>query len=78
MISSTADQSGAVVATTPIKAPYLAADPAGLAPLPGLPITRKVHVGVGGAAIIAGMLVLMRAINDVEDGRRCLNETSRK
>jgi hypothetical protein len=56
----------------------LAADPAGLAPLPGLPITRKVHVGVVVAAIIAGMLVLMGIINDIEDGLHDLNETSTK
>jgi hypothetical protein len=39
-------RSKAVVATTPIKAPYLAADPAGLAPPPGLPMTRKVRVAL--------------------------------
>jgi hypothetical protein len=39
-------RSKAVVATTPIKAPYLAADPAGLAPLPGLPMTGKVRVAL--------------------------------
>ena len=59
-------------------APYLAADPAGLAPPPGLPITRKVRVGVVVAAIIAGMLVLMGIINDIEDGLHDLNETSQK
>jgi hypothetical protein len=56
----------------------LAADPAGLAPPPGLPITRKVRVGVVVAAIIAGMLVLMGIINDIEDGLHDLNETIQK
>jgi hypothetical protein len=56
----------------------LAADSAGLAPPPGLPITRKVGVGVLVAAIIAGMLVLMGIINDIEDGPHDLNETSQK
>jgi hypothetical protein len=57
-------------------APYLAADSAALAPPPGLPMTRKVGVGVLVAAIIAGMLVLMGIINDIEDGLHDLNETS--
>jgi hypothetical protein len=43
-----------------------------------LPITRKVGVGVLVAAIIAGMLVLMGIINDIEDGPHDLNETSQK
>lgn len=51
---------------------------AGLAPPPGLPITRKVGVGVLVAAIIAGMLVLMGIVNDIEDGPHDLNETSQK
>jgi hypothetical protein len=59
-------------------APHLAADSAGLAPPPGLPITRKVGVGVLVAAIIAGMLVLMGIINYIEDGPHDLNETSQK
>jgi hypothetical protein len=59
-------------------APYLAVDSAGLAPPPGLPITRKVGVGLVVAAIIAGMLVLMGIINDIEDGPHDLNETSQK
>ena len=57
---------------------YLAGDSAGLAAPPGLPITRKVGVGVVVAAIIAGMLVLMGIINDIEDGLHDLNETSQK
>jgi hypothetical protein len=56
----------------------IGADSAGLAPLPGLPITRKVGVGVVVAAIIAGMLVLMGVINDIEDGLHDLDETSQK
>ena len=47
-----------------------------LAPPPGLSITRKVGVGVVVAAIIAGMLVLMGIINDIEDGLHDLNEAS--
>ena len=50
----------------------------GLAPPPGLPITRKVRVGVVEAAIIAGMLVLMGIINDIEDCLHDLNETSQQ
>jgi hypothetical protein len=56
----------------------LAADSAGLAPPPRLSITRKVRVGVVVAAIIAGMLVLMGIIDDIEDGPHDLNETSQK
>jgi hypothetical protein len=55
-----------------------AADSAGLATLPGLPITRKVGVGVVVAAIIAGMLVLMGIIFDIEDGLHDLDETSQQ
>jgi len=44
----------------------------------GLPITRKVRVGVVVAAIIAGMLVLMGIINDIETGLHDLNQTSQK
>jgi hypothetical protein len=43
-----------------------------------LPITRKVRVGVVVAAIIAGMLVLMGIINDIENRLHDLNETSQK
>ena len=53
-------------------------DPKGLAPPPGLPITRKVRVGVEVAAIIAGMLVLMGIIDDIGTGLHDLNETSQK
>jgi hypothetical protein len=49
-----------------------------LAPPPGSPITRKVGVGVLVAAIIAGMLVLMGIINDIDDGVHDLNETSQQ
>jgi hypothetical protein len=51
---------------------------AGLAPPPRLPIKRKVRVGVVVAAIIAGMLVLMGIINDIEDGLHDLDETSQQ
>jgi hypothetical protein len=61
-----------------INAPYLAADLAGLAPPPGLSIARKVGVGVLVAAIIAGVLVLMGIINDIEDGLHDLDETSQQ
>jgi hypothetical protein len=47
-------------------------------PPPGLPITRKVGVGVLIAAIIAGMLVLIAIINDIEDRPHDLNETNQK
>jgi hypothetical protein len=43
-----------------------------------LPITRKVGVRVLIAAIIAGMLVLMGIINDIEDGLHDLDETSQQ
>jgi hypothetical protein len=43
-----------------------------------LSITRKVGVGVVVAAIIAGMLVLMGIVNDIEDGVHGLNETSQQ
>jgi hypothetical protein len=56
----------------------LAADSVGLAPPPRLSITRKVGVGVVVAAIIAGMLVLMGIIHDIEDGVHDLNETSQQ
>jgi hypothetical protein len=57
---------------------YLAADSAGLAPPPGLPIITEGRRRVLVAAIIAGMLVLMGIINDIEDGPYDLNETSQK
>jgi hypothetical protein len=44
-------------------------------PRPGLPISRKVRVGAAVAAIIAGMLVLMGIVFDIEDG---LHETSQQ
>jgi hypothetical protein len=59
-------------------APYLAADAAGSAPPPALPITRKVRIAVVVAAIIAGMFVLMEIMNDIEDGLHDLNGTSQK
>jgi hypothetical protein len=66
------------VSLTATNAPYLAADSAGLAPPPRLSITRKVGVGVVVAVIIAGMLVLMGIIHDIEDGVHDLNETSQQ
>jgi hypothetical protein len=43
-----------------------------------LPIARKVRVGVVVAVIIAGMLVLMRAINAIEDGLHGIHETGQQ
>jgi hypothetical protein len=59
-------------------APSWPPPPAGLAPPPGLPIARKVRVGVVVAVIIAGMLVLMRAINAIEDGLHGIHETGQQ
>jgi hypothetical protein len=43
-----------------------------------LSITRKVGVGAVVAAIIAGMLVLMGIVHDIEDGVHDVDEASQK